>query len=145
MSMEDRSIELIEHEMTLLARHITAIAADRRYGALDRSAYLLLNHLSAFGPSGVKAIAEEFRLDISTVSRQAAALEQKGLVVRMPDPRDGRAFTFQLTEAGMAAFNEDKQARLAQLRALLEGWSEEERGSFGRLLNKFNRTVGREA
>ncbi|MBB6733196.1 MarR family winged helix-turn-helix transcriptional regulator [Cohnella zeiphila] len=142
--MEDRSLELIEQEMTLLARRITAIASDKRFGTLDRSAYLLLNHISFLGPSGVKALAEELRLDISTVSRQTAALEQKGFVIRIPDPRDGRAFTFQLSETGTAALNEDRQARLAQLRALLEEWSEEERSSFGKLLNKFNHTFSKE-
>ncbi|MGG2940042.1 MULTISPECIES: MarR family winged helix-turn-helix transcriptional regulator [Heyndrickxia] len=136
--MDDRSIELIEQEMTLLVRRVTSIASDRRFSALDRSAYLLLNQLSTLGPSGVKALAEEFRLDISTVSRQVAALEQKGFVVRIPDPQDGRAFTFRLTESGAAALSEYKQMRLEWIQALLEDWSEEERSSFGRLLGKFN-------
>ncbi|WEF35694.1 MarR family winged helix-turn-helix transcriptional regulator [Pseudoduganella chitinolytica] len=41
-------------------------------------------------------------------------LEQENLVVRVPDPRDGRAFTVKLTPAGRRAFG--------RMAAVHEGW-----------------------
>ncbi|WJH33796.1 MarR family transcriptional regulator [Paenibacillus sp. CC-CFT747] len=59
---------------------------------MDRSSYTLLTQLSQKGgPAGVKALADEFRLDVSTVSRQTTLLEAKGYVKRVPDPEDGRS------------------------------------------------------
>lgn len=138
--MDERSLETIELELAILVRHITSIASQRKNGNLDRSAYLLLHQISAHGSAGVKALADEFRLDISTVSRQVAALEQKGYVYRTPDPSDGRACSFQITELGAKELVEYKQARLARVKEKLKEWPDEECKRFGELLRKFNRT-----
>jgi DNA-binding MarR family transcriptional regulator len=138
--MEEQSLETIELEVTILVRYLTSIASSKEIGTLDRSAYLLLRQISAHGSAGVKALADEFHLDISTVSRQAAALEQKGYVYRIPDPLDGRAFSLQITELGAKELAESKQTRVARVTEKLKDWSEEERQRFGPLLRKFNRT-----
>jgi|ERR1700731_2673 DNA-binding MarR family transcriptional regulator len=138
--MEEQSLETIELEVTILVRYLTSIASSKEIGTLDRSAYLLLRQISAHGSAGVKALADEFHLDISTVSRQAAALEQKGYVYRIPDPLDGRAFSLQITELGAKELAESKQTRVARVTEKLKDWSEEERQRFGQLLRKFNRT-----
>jgi DNA-binding MarR family transcriptional regulator len=139
-AVEEQPLETIELEMAILVRYLTSIASSKKIGNLDRSAYLLLRQISAHGSSGVKALADEFHLDISTVSRQAAALEQKRYVYRIPDPLDGRAFSLQITELGAKELAECKQTRLARVTEKLNDWSEEERQGFGQLLRKFNRT-----
>ncbi|NEW04603.1 MarR family transcriptional regulator [Paenibacillus sp. SYP-B3998] len=139
--MEHHSLACIELEMALLIRRITSIASDKKIANLDRSAYLLLHQISVYGSSGVKALADEFHLDISTVSRQAAALEQKEYLYKIPDPLDGRAYSFQITELGTEELIAYKQARLARITELLKDWSEEECESFGQLLKKFNSTI----
>jgi DNA-binding MarR family transcriptional regulator len=78
-------------------------------------------------------------LDISTVSRQAAALEKKGFVYRIPDPVDRRAYSLQITDLGRKELHEYKQARLVIIAELLKNWSDEECRLFGQLLSKFNR------
>lgn len=138
--MDKRSIEVIALELAILARRVTSMTTYRKNGSLDRSAYLLLHQITTHGCAGVKALAEEFNLDVSTVSRQAAALEQKGYVVRVPDPMDGRAFTLQITDLGMNELTEYRQERVARMKELLQAWPEDERVEFGRLLAKFNRT-----
>lgn len=111
----------------------------QKIGNLDRAAYLLL-HQIAFnnGTAGVKALSDEFQLDISTVSRQAAALENKGYIIRVPDPVDGRAYTLQITELGGEILDENRQMRQEIMGKLLVNWSDEEGDSFGELLRKFN-------
>lgn len=139
--MNENSLETIELEMAVLARRLTSITSDKRNGILDRSAYLLLHQLYVQGSSGVKALADEFQLDISTVSRQAAGLEQKEYVEKVPDPMDGRAYFYRITELGIKVLVEYKQGRLDRITKLLNGWPEEDCETFGDLLKKFNQSL----
>src|SRR5690242_1267084 len=98
MDAEVEAIDLVEHELTRLLRR--AESARTRHPAalrLDRSAYLLLGELEWRGPRGIAALAQSFQLDVSTASRQVAALEAKGLVERRADPADGRVCLLEIT------------------------------------------------
>jgi DNA-binding MarR family transcriptional regulator len=139
--MADNPLETIELELAILMRRIIALTSDKRFGSLERSGYLLLRQISIYGSAGVKALADEFNLDISTVSRQVAALEHKGYVYRIPDPTDGRAYALQITEPGIQELEESRQARMEHIAALIEAWPEDERQMFGQLLAKFNRSI----
>ncbi len=88
--MSQPSLELIEKEITDFIRRI--VISEKRNDQLERSAYIILRILSSNGPSGVKSLAEALQLDISTISRQAAALESKSYVQRIPNPQDKRAY-----------------------------------------------------
>lgn len=138
--MYEQSLETIELELAILIRRSTSVSSNKKLGNLDRSAYLLLRRIANRGAAGVKVLAGEFQLDISTISRQAAALEQKGYLYRIPDPLDGRAYSLQITEIGIRVYKEHKQARLERLEELINDWSEEERENFGQLLKKFNQS-----
>ncbi|MDR3585969.1 MAG: MarR family transcriptional regulator [Desulfosporosinus sp.] len=139
--MDEPSLETIELELAILIRRITLNITYNKLGNLDRSAYLLLGQITSRGATGVKALADDSHLDISTVSRQAAALEQKGYVYRIPDPSDGRAYSFQITDLGIKEYSEHKQARLAKFADILKNWSDEESEMFGKLLQKFNHSI----
>ncbi|MBD2843904.1 MarR family transcriptional regulator [Paenibacillus sp. IB182496] len=134
---DDGAIRQVELELAILLRRVTAMTT-RRLGTLDRAAYLLLHRIDAHGPEGVKRLAQAFGLDVSTVSRQAAALEASGLVRRIPDPDDGRAYGLGITDHGLAELQATRRARQARIAELLEGWTDEERTMFGELLHKFN-------
>ncbi|MEH7085908.1 MarR family transcriptional regulator [Neobacillus drentensis] len=138
--MHEHSLEMIELELAILIRRTTSISSNKKLGNLDRSAYLILRRINEKGAVGVKVLADEFKLDISTVSRQAAALEHKDYLYRIPDPLDGRAYSLQLTELGAKELFDYQQARLKRVSELLEDWSDEERELFGVLLEKFNRS-----
>ncbi|WHY69141.1 MarR family transcriptional regulator [Neobacillus sp. SuZ13] len=138
--MHEHSLEMIELELAILIRRTTSISSNKKLGNLDRSAYLILRRINEKGAVGVKVLADEFKLDISTVSRQAAALEHKDYLYRIPDPLDGRAYSLQLTELGAKELFDYQQARLKRVAELLEDWSDEERELFGVLLEKFNRS-----
>lgn len=137
--MDKHSIETIDLELAILIRRVTSIT--KKIGNLDRSAYLLLHQIITHGPSGVKALADHFQLDISTVSRQVSALEQKGYVYRIPDPLDGRAYSLQITELGTIEFKQYQQERFSLIGDILEDWSEDDRTLFGQLLRKYNRSA----
>ncbi|MEF2967212.1 MarR family transcriptional regulator [Paenibacillus sp. M1] len=134
--MDNQVLDTIEVELAILWRRI----ANRKHGNLDRSAYLLLHQIDAYGAAGVKALAEESHLDVSTVSRQAAALEHKGYVTRIPDPTDGRAYSLQITEQGKRELLISKQARADRIGYLIRDWTGEEKRIFAELLTRLNRT-----
>lgn len=139
--MDEQALETLELELAILLRRVSLITTYSKFGNLDRSAYLLLRQITAHGSAGVKALADESYLDISTISRQATALEQKGYVYRIPDPLDGRAYSFQITDLGAKEYNEHKQARLSKIADILKNWSDEECEVFGQLLRKYNRSI----
>lgn len=140
VKMDKHSLETIQLELATLVRYITSVTPDKKSGSLDRSGYLLLHQISFHGSTGVKALANEFHLDISTVSRQAAALESKGYVYRIPNPIDRRAYSYQITDLGKRELEEYKDQRVDKLKKLLKSWSDEECQQFGHLLEKFNST-----
>ncbi|MEW9699764.1 MarR family winged helix-turn-helix transcriptional regulator [Paenibacillus sp. SI8] len=140
MMMDDNDLKAIDYEMTFLVRRATSAAIDKKLGNLERSHYLLLSKLAEHGAMGVKALADACHLDISTASRQAAALEAKGYAERLPDPEDGRASFFQLTELGNQELLNSKQIRLNHFAKLLKDWSTEDRQKFAELLGRLNRT-----
>ncbi|MFC4779169.1 MarR family winged helix-turn-helix transcriptional regulator [Paenibacillus sp. GCM10023252] len=139
--MDNDAVAIIELQIALLVRRVTAITSDRKYGNLDRSAYLLLHHLSMNGAAGVKTLAGQFQLDISTASRQVSALETKGYVYKIPDSQDRRAYSLDLTELGARELQVYKQARYERVMEIVQDWSDEEREVFGRLLKKFNESL----
>lgn len=142
--MNKRPIEIIELEMSLLSRRLTSMSTYKKVGTLDHSAYLLLQQIAIHGSAGVKALSDEFRLDISTVSRQSSALEQKGYVTRKPDPLDGRAYTLEISELGSEMLRDNMDLRQEKIGKMLESWSEEERENFGQLLQKLNAAILKE-
>lgn len=139
--MEQQSLENIEIELAVLLRRLALISTYKKTGNLDRAAYLLLYRIISRGPTGVKVLADEFHLDISTISRQVTVLEQKGYVYRIPDTSDRRAYFLQITDLGRTEFNEYKHLRLTEIEKLLKDWSDEECKVFGQLLKKYNHSL----
>lgn len=139
--MNEQFLAMIELELAILVRRTTSVTSNKRVYNLDRSAYLLLRRIASRGAVGVKVLAGEFQLDLSTVSRQAATLEQKGYLYKIPDPIDGRAYSFQITEQGKQELHDHMQARLERISELLKDWPDEDCQVFGQLLRKFNHAL----
>jgi DNA-binding MarR family transcriptional regulator len=135
MQTEKEIISTIGREIRVLVRRMTSLYSSIEI--LDRSAVLLLAELSQ-GPLGISTLACNLQLDISTASRQAAALEGKGLVERLSDPEDGRVSLLQITELGMAQLQEVRQVYHSMLAEMLEDWSEEDLHLFKDLLARYN-------
>ncbi len=139
--MNQQSLEGVELELALLIRRLTSMISYQKVGSLDRAAYLLLTQISLGGACSIKTLSHTFHLDISTVSRQVSALEQKGYIRRVPDELDGRAFILSITELGDQLLADDKANRMAKLGHVLDNWTDDEMKQFGELLQKFNHSV----
>ncbi|WP_340082239.1 MarR family transcriptional regulator [Terribacillus sp. FSL K6-0262] len=136
---ESNKIERIEYEMTTLVRRaVYKDSSGSKIGDLDRAIYLLLRELEARGPARLKDLAEFFKLDTSTLSRQATSAEAKGLISRLQDPNDKRGSLFHITDLGITKLTEDKKKRSSRYQEMLKSWSDEEIDIFGDLLIRMN-------
>jgi DNA-binding MarR family transcriptional regulator len=110
---------------------------DRAGVKLDRASYGVLARLGTLAPIRLSDLAQELGVDVSTVSRQVQALEQKGLVAREPDPDDGRAVLLQLTRKGKAVRAKMQAAWQETIAGLLGDWKPADISVFATLLDRF--------
>jgi DNA-binding MarR family transcriptional regulator len=100
-------------------------AAQRMRSAVDEQAelhginlrdYIVLTALATFEQVTQLALAEALGLDKTTMTLELDRLEQKGLLVRKPDPDDRRARIPEVTAAGRSL-----QAKVAAAWTRVEG------------------------
>ena len=135
-----RTVQLLEQELTLLARHQLSSAAHTPDLELDRSGYQLLSRLE-LEPLTLKQLAEAFRLDVSTVNRQVATLRRKGLAERIDSPDGGIARLLRPTKKGLALLQKDRAMRHTQVGRVLETWNDDDVAALHELLAKFNTSI----
>ena len=139
-----QTFSFLERELAMFVRRAEATRiANLKYNDMERSTYLLLLHLEEHGPMGIKALAESFQLDLSTLSRQTSSLEAKKYVERKTDPQDARISLLSITEKGQEQLNEVRRQRQEFYHQLLKEWPKEDCEVFAVLLEKFNQTVVR--
>ena len=114
------------------ARLLAAAGSD-----VESATQVLLHTVAAEGPMRASALAASVQADLSTVSRQVAALVARGLLERQADQLDGRACLLAVTGPGRAAIAEHERSRQAFFDQVLAGWSTEEMRQFARQLDRF--------
>ncbi len=143
----------LERSLTQVARAILRLdvpMSELTEGrSVDRAGYWLLVRLSSQAPVRLSELADTVELDLSTVSRQMRDLVAIGLVVKVPDPDDGRASLLSLSERGWAVLETVSEARRQALAEVIDDWSDEERTALTRGLVRLeaglHRTRGQQA
>ena len=108
-----------------LRRQLRGLAID---GDLTPSQTAVLTRLWKEGASSASTLAGAERVRPQSMATIVAALEQRGLIERTPDPEDGRRQVISLTKAGRQRAESDRQVREEWLaRAIHERYSESER------------------
>jgi DNA-binding MarR family transcriptional regulator len=133
-------LERLEQELTLLARHQLNSNQHEPDLGLDRSGYQLLGRLE-LGALSLGQLAEAFRLDVSTVNRQVAALRRKGLVERIGDPDGGVAKLLRPTRQGRNRLRQDRQVRHGHVASVIEDWHPDDVERLQALLAQFNASI----
>jgi DNA-binding MarR family transcriptional regulator len=142
-------VAAIEAALTIIARRVNlprvhdGIAARAGVSGIDRASYWTLARLAEHAPLRLSELAQVLGLDLSTVSRQVAALERHRLVARSTDPSDRRAAMVELTAEGHQALAGLRAGARARLTDILSGWTDPERAELARALTRFNETVER--
>jgi DNA-binding MarR family transcriptional regulator len=134
------SLALLEQELTLLARHQLSSNQHEPDLHLDRSGYQLLSRLE-LGALSLGGLAEAFKLDVSTVNRQVAALRRKDLVERVPDPAGGVAKLLRPTRRGLSLLRKDREVRHGHVARVIEDWDAGDVARFRELLALFNTSI----
>ncbi len=86
-----------------------------------------LVRLERSGPTTAAALAKLEQISPQSMGATLGALEARGLVERRPDPQDGRRVILSITEAGLQALRDRRNARTEQLaQALSTGFTSSE-------------------
>src|SRR3546814_19143622 len=94
---------------TISTRTHTLFPYTTLFRSLTFSQYVTLKKL-AIGSTGVTDLARAAELNPGAMTRLLDRLEAKGLVVRTADPTDRRALNIDLTDAGLAIWQEDRKS-----------------------------------
>lgn len=79
-----------------------------------------LARLDRTGPTTAADLARLERISPQSIGATVAALEERGLVYRAPDPADGRQSILSLTANGLALLQRRRRARSEHLSEALE-------------------------
>ncbi|GAA1950809.1 MarR family winged helix-turn-helix transcriptional regulator [Catenulispora subtropica] len=94
---------------------------------LTASQLAVLGRLDRGGPAAATDLAKAERVRPQSMAATVAVLEERGLLVRRPDPDDGRRQLLELTPAATQAVSGSRRARDEWLeRALRERFTEAE-------------------
>lgn len=102
---------------------------------LTFSQYIALKKLSD-GPHGVTDLARAAELNPGAMTRLLDKLEARGLVTRVADPTDRRAWNIHLTDAGLAMWQDVNQCGQRVRERAMHGMSDAEREQLTRLLEQ---------
>ena len=135
-------IEDIEAALQAVVRTLNQVRVhDRLLRAsgirVDRAGVAVLYRLFEDDALRITDLAERLAVDAPTVTRKVQQLEREGLVVRRPDPLDGRVSRLSLTGEGQRTIRQVMTARREWLTRLLAGWDQAEQEDFARHLGSF--------
>ncbi len=142
-----QELEQVGRELGLLIRSLKSLHHEvlAEVGVrVELPAMALLTIVSERGRSRPSTLAEALHLDLSSVSRQVAALEREGWLSRERDPADFRAALVDLTPAGREVLLSVRAASVRHLRRLLPNWSVTDLGEFADQLRRFRADLTRE-
>jgi len=117
------------------ALRISVMRLARRLRSERSSADITLTQISALsalgrhGPSTPTELAAYERVQPPSMTRVIAALEERGLVSRVPHPTDRRQVLVAITDAAQAMLVEDRRRREAWLVAHLSELTADERAT----------------
>ena len=100
----------------LFKRRLRQMPAEGELSLPESSA---LRKLERGGPATVTALAKAEQISVESMGATLHTLEARRLIERRPDPADGRRSVMSVTEAGLIALNDKRNARIAQLARVL--------------------------
>ena len=139
------SLRHLEREVGVLIRRVKRVIGVRArlvHEDLQPASYLMLSWLVDEGPVRASSMVETFNIDKGAVSRQLQHLDDLGLVVRTPDPADGRATLVAASEDAVRRLADVTEHRRKWLDEQLGDWDADDLEQFGQLLERYNRSLG---
>jgi DNA-binding MarR family transcriptional regulator len=112
--------------------------------SIDRAGASLLHMLDQSQGVGyhLHDLAVDLGIEAPSVTRKVQQLERTGLVMRVADPRDGRAFVLRTTPAGKQVISRLHKAKLELFTEALRSWSAADQRTFAMLLQRMATDLG---
>ncbi len=104
--------------ISLFVRRLRQSSAQAELSLPEISA---LSRLQRAGSATTSDLARVDQITPQAMGATLAALEERGLVERRPDPSDGRRVTMSVTKAGQQALRNERSAQTEQLAKALAG------------------------
>jgi DNA-binding MarR family transcriptional regulator len=135
------AVRSLEHEIGTLLRRIRRGLAERAvqvHPELNPTSYALLSTLHEHGARRAADLAELFALDKGSVSRVVHQLLELGLIVRTPDPADGRASILSVTDEAVRRLATVRENRREHFDDRLAAWDPTDIEDLAARLGRFN-------
>jgi DNA-binding MarR family transcriptional regulator len=104
--------------ISVLVRRVRQVPAE---GGLTMPERTALSLLDGSGPTTSSALAREAQITAQAMGATLNALRDRGLVERRPDPNDGRRGVLMVTETGVRALKDKRNARAELIGRALTG------------------------
>jgi DNA-binding MarR family transcriptional regulator len=125
----------------VLIRRVKRVIGERARAVhpdLQPASYLMLTYLASDGPQRSSAMSERFGVDKGAISRQVQHLCDLGLLLREPDPLDGRASLISASPDAVHRLQSIDRDRRRWLAEQLADWSEDDLREFVSGLARYN-------
>ena len=114
-----------------MAREMALAGHDLTYSQFMTIKYLALDHTV-----GVTDLARHAQLNPGAMTRLLDRLEARGLIERVADPRDRRAWNIELTDAGLLIWRDIQHCGQRVRDRAMQGMDDGQREQLFRLLNQ---------
>lgn len=138
-----RLAEFLPYLLAVTADTVSDVIADeyRLRFDLKLTEWRVLAVLGDAGPLIQRDLVRATLMDKVAVNRACKVLEERGLVLRRPNDRDGRSHHLELSEAGRAMHTEMMPLAFSIERRVFGDLSDAERRQFVQLLSRIRTTV----
>lgn len=106
--------------------------------------FLVIDILWNQGPMSQQQVADTIMKDKNSVTKLVDALERKGMVSRIKDPGDRRAYKLVLSEKAENLKNNAKEIGISMLDRMLDGIAEDELKAFLQTLEKMTGNMSKQ-
>ncbi|MDH5598263.1 MAG: MarR family transcriptional regulator [Cyclobacteriaceae bacterium] len=112
----------------------------QEFGLTTNTAFVLLNVNSEYG-TRVTKIAPLMGLEVTSISRIMKSMEESGLIIRKPDPEDGRAVRVFLTKMGKEQKSLATETVMSFNELVHRNISKSKLDTFFEVMNKINELI----
>ena len=144
MENQTRLADFLPYLLSITSNAVSSRVAEAyraRFG-LRIAEWRVMAVLGDAGALTQRQLAGATLMDKVAVNRACKELEDRGLASRTANARDGRSHHLELTDEGRAMHAQIMPLALGMEAAMFEGFSDEERETFRRLLSRVREAAG---
>ena len=141
---EGSSLRLVDEFAAFGPLYLKCVRSRLQDRGMTYARMRLLGSLHCNGPQIMSSISDELGVTRRNITALVDALEEEGLVRRMPHPTDRRATVIEMTGKGERTMDLVYDEHRAAVAELFEGLDEEDRRRLTRMLGTMRETLRRE-